>query len=230
MNCRKLLFISALMVSSSCLVFGQRNEASLSLGGIFTSDQTTTSVLAITCPVTQPNCNVFSAHFQTDTGVAIEGSYAFRIIGLGVASLYAEFPVVGAPGRDVNVTFNNGGIASSSTPISESAIFFTPSAKLKILPKASISPFVSIGGGLAHFNAKLSLAGSSSESSQNFGALQYGGGLDFKTPLPFIGFRVEARDYYSYSVIGGTSSISGTITSPQRLHHLFAGGGLVLRF
>ena len=228
MNCKSLLFISALILSSCGFLFGQRSEASFSVGGIFTSDQNTTTTLAIACPVTQPNCNIFRTHFQTDTGVAIEGSYAFRVIGLGVASLYAEFPVVGVPGRNVNVTIDNGGIASSTTPISESAFFFTPSAKLKILPAAPISPFVSVGGGLAHFNAKL--AGTSSESSQNFGALQYGGGLDFKTPLPLLSFRVEARDYYSYSVLGGTSSIGGIATSPQRLHHLFAGGGLVLHF
>lgn len=53
-----------------------------------------------------------------------------------------------------------------------------------------------------------------------------GGGLDFKTRLPLLGFRIEARDF-----ITGRSDIPSfsTITS-NHVHSLFAGGGVTLHF
>jgi hypothetical protein len=63
----------------------------------------------------------------------------------------------------------------------------------------------------------------------NKGALQYGGGLDFKTGLPLLGFRAEVRDF----VTTDPSSLLGPNFTPQSgLHHhnLLVGGGVVLRF
>src|SRR6185312_15859668 len=51
------------------------------------------------------------------------------------------------------------------------------------------------GGGVAHF--------SSLDSSGNAGVLQFGGVVDFRTPLRVLGIRLEARDF-----ITGHSSVA----------------------
>jgi hypothetical protein len=202
------------------LVLAQKNEVSLSVGGIFTGDQraVTTFPTLLPCPVTNPTCNVFSTSFQTDPGVGLEGSYARRIVGSGPTSLYLELPVVGVPGRDLRTTFTNNGFQGSST-LSTWSLFFTPSAKVKFLESSVVSPFVTVGGGLAH--------SARPRSSINKGALQFGGGLDFKTPIPRLRIRAEVRDFYAASF---AESSSLTRVSPERLHNVFAAGGAVVRF
>jgi len=63
--------------------------------------------------------------------------------------------------------------------------------------------------------------------SQTRGAFQFGGGLDFKTPLPHIGLRAEVRDFWARGIneSGGIAQVS-----PERQHNLFAGGGIVIKF
>jgi hypothetical protein len=82
---------------------------------------------------------------------------------------------------------------------------------------------VSVGGGWARYS--LNTAG----LTQNKAALQYGGGLDFKTGLPLLGFRVEVRDFVTGDPDFGSS---GIFTPNSGLHHhnILAGGGIVLRF
>ena len=107
-----------------------------------------------------------------------------------------------------------GGIS----PGNLSSLFFTPSLKLKLLPAASVSPFVSAGGGLAHFNVN--------STGSNNGAFQVGGGADFKTPVPWLGIRAELRD-----VISGQPNFGpGTLPADSRRHNVFVGGGVVLKF
>ena len=96
-----------------------------------------------------------------------------------------------------------------------STFFFTPSLRLKFAPSSGVSPFVSAGGGLGRFKA--------GSTSDNHGAFQVGGGLDFKTPLPLLGFRFETRDF-----VTGSPSFS-TLTN-NHLNNLFVGGGITLHF
>ena len=130
-----------------------------------------------------------------------------------MASLGAEFPIVGVPRQDVSTTFN-GFLVSTH----QSALFFTPSARIKFLPSGAISPFLSLGGGLAHHDAAASVTR---------GALQFGGGVDFKTPLPHLGIRAEVRDFWARSLLEGTGL---TRVTPERQHNIFGGAGLVIRF
>jgi hypothetical protein len=48
---------------------------------------------------------------------------------------------------------------------------------------------------------------------------QIGGGLDFSLPIPFLGFRVEARDFHT-----GSSDFN------VGRNNVFAGAGIVLKF
>jgi hypothetical protein len=94
---------------------------------------------------------------------------------------------------------------------------------VKFAPGFPVSPFVSIGGGWAHYNL--------SGPSMNKGALQFGGGVDIKTGIPLLGFRAEVRDFVTDQPDFGIVSIQ-TVGSPSlgRRHSVLAGGGIVLRF
>lgn len=191
----------------SALGLAQKNEISLSVGALTSTDQKEFLPLLIACPITNPSCNM--PNFATDTGVAFEAAIARTLVHLRLFDLQAEIPVIGAPARAVSDNSIPAGRGVSS-------LFFTPSAKFKLLPSARISPFAVVGGGLAHFK--------SFGQDRNTGAFAFGGGLDFKTPIPRLGFRAEVRDFFS-----GTSIVQGlTLTSHQ--HNVFAGGGLVLHF
>src|SRR6185312_24363 len=102
--------------------------------------------------------------------------------------------------------------------------FLTPSAKLKIFSSAPISPWASFGGGLGHLEL--------GQTTRNNVALQFGGGLDFRTPLPRLRARVEARDFWSGGVLQPDTFVAGggisTLTHNQ--HHLLFGAGAVLAF
>lgn len=214
--------LTALLFSAPLIAFAQNNEVSLSVGGVLATDQTATThlnVIAIPCPPTNPGCGTLTSHGGGSSGVAFEGNFARRITAFGPASFYVEAPVVGGPGRNTTVSFRNGTLLGDAVSLSSSSLFFAPSAKFKFLESSRISPFASVGGGLAHLGF--------ASATRNAGALQFGGGLDFKSPLPHLGFRVEARDFFSG---GNFQSSSMTTVSPSHQHVVFAGGGAVFRF
>jgi hypothetical protein len=99
-----------------------------------------------------------------------------------------------------------------------STFFFTPSLKLKFLPSSGVSPFVSAGGGLARFG--------NNPTSDTRGAFQVGGGVDIKTRLPLLGFRIETRDFLT----GRPGIPSFTTITSDHLHNIFVGGGITLHF
>jgi hypothetical protein len=214
--------LPVLILSLCCFsipIFAQNNELSLSIGGVFATDQTATSVVAVPCPLINPGCNVITSRLSSSPGVAFMGNFARRITAFGPASLYLEAPVVGGPGHDTTMSFRSGTLLGDIVTGSSSSLFFTPSAKVKFLDSSRISPFATLGGGLAHLGI--------ASSSRNTGALQFGGGLDFKSRIPHLGFRAEARDFFSG---GNFQSSSLTSVSPAHQHVVFAGGGVVLKF
>jgi len=221
MTKKNLLVLILSLCSYSIHVIAQNNEVSFSVGGVFATDQTSTTVLAtlVPCPPINPSCNIVTSRFTSSPGVAFMGNFARRITAFGPASLYVEAPVVGGPGRDTTVSFRSGTLLGDLVTLSSSSLFFTPSAKLKFLESSRISPFATVGGGLAHLGF--------ASGTRNTGALQFGGGLDFKSPIPHLGFRAEARDFFSG---GNFQSSSLTHVSPSHQHVVFAGGGVVFRF
>lgn len=197
----------------SSIGLAQKNEFSLSVGALATSDEHRTIIGIVACPVNVPNCNG-PINITTSTTVALEGDYARQIFSFRIVSVAAEFPIVGVPSRDV--TASQAGFPPVTASLA--SLFFTPSARIKLLPSGGISPFFSIGGGLAHYDSGM---------SQNRGALQFGGGVDFKTPLPHIGLRGEVRDFWAG---GPTESTNFFIESPGHKHNVFAGAGVVFKF
>ncbi len=188
--------------------YAQGNEIGLVVGG-----------------TTSPNASIpFSvigqgisnaANLQFGTGVTYEGVLAHRLVNAHIASIYLELPVVGSPDRDLNSN-NYGNIGSFSS------IFVTPSLKLKI-SGPGFSPFLSAGGGIAHFTT--SPSGSSQSNSSTTAAIQLGAGVDISTPIPFLALRGEVREFRT-----GHPDLAGFTADSNTQHNVFYGAGLVVHF
>lgn len=215
---RLLIFLSVLVLSVSTCCLAQKADVAFTLGGTFVSDANV-NVLLI-CPGT--TCPNSAGTIQSGHHIYLEGTPALQLIGVKLVSLHLEVPIAGIPSHSVQLS----SAVSSANLGNLSSLFVTPALRLKLLPSASISPFVSVGGGLAHYSLD--------NGSNNRGALQYGGGLDFKTGIPLLGFRAEVRDFVSSGPnFGNLTSIPVAINNTQsglHRHNILAGGGVVLRF
>lgn len=193
---KKFLVFFSLVFSFSILCNAQSNDIAFSVGGVFSPSSGPSN---IACPVSQ----ICSGSLKTKASVAYEGTLAHRLLNIHLASLHVELPVMGTPNRDVSGFFSG----------SYSSVFVTPGLRLRI-SWPGFSPFVSVGGGLAHFSPSSGLG-----SSNTTGAYQVGGGVDISTPIPLIGLRAEVREFHT-----GNPNFS---TNNQ---NLFVGGGIVLKF
>lgn len=205
----KRFFILMAMAFVATGATAQKTDFAFTVGGSFVSD--TQGVTALT-PVT----TAFGPTLQTDHHIFLEGTLGFRILDAKVTSLALEVPVAGMSGQ--NLRFAE---APSIVVDHLSTVFVTPSLRFKILPASGISPWASIGGGWAHYSLD-------SGGTSNKAALQFGGGLDFKTGLPLLGFRAEIRDF-----ITGDPDLNVIQLANQgglRHNNVPAGGGIVLRF
>jgi hypothetical protein len=184
--------------------YAQSNDVSATFGGMFSTSVTGPPICEalITCPSGLVDHSI-------NPGFAFDIALAHRLINAHAASLHLELPFTVATGRNAATALLNPDFSS---------FFVTPSLKLKLLPGSGVSPFVSVGGGLAHF--------SESSVTDNKSAFQVGGGLDFKTHLPLLGFRLEARDF----ITGRPGTPSFTSVTSDRLHNIFVGGGIALHF
>jgi len=179
--------------------FAQSNDVALSFGGTFSPGAEGPAI----CEA-RPTCPSGIVSRSVDPSFSIEAAYAHRLANFRLASLHLELPFIFTPTRKTEFLGPDF-----------STFFFTPSLRLKFLPSSGASPFVSVGGGLGRFKQ--------GSTSDNHGAFQVGGGVDFKTRLPLLGFRLEARDF-----IAGPPSFSSLTNS--HLNNLFVGGGIVLHF
>lgn len=154
--------------------------------------------------------------FRTGHQFSFQGVGAYRLTDLKAASLYLELPVVGIPSQRVTLSGFCCTIGHLTTT------FVTPSFRAKLLPKAPISPFVSIGAGWGRY--------SFSQNVTNKGALQYGGGLDVNTRFSHLALRFEVRDF----VTGDPTFIrtNSFLGGQGGLHHhnVLPGGGIVFNF
>jgi hypothetical protein len=198
------------LLCASTFALGQKADAAFVLGGSFVSDTKETFLtpsLTLTDTV------------KTDHHLFLEGALGVRLLNAHVASLSVELPVAGITSQKLTLASTPGTVVDHL-----STVFITPGFRLKLLPVSPISPWVSVGGGWAHYS--LNTAG----TTENKGAIQYGGGLDFKTGLPLLGFRAEVRDFVTGDPNFGVSSVIAGNNSGLHHHNILAGGGIVLRF
>lgn len=201
-----ILFV---ILCASTFAMAQKADAAFVVGGSFVSDTNGTFLV--------PVIGSTPATIKTDHHIFLEGALGVRLLNAHLVSLHAELPVAGIPSTPLTVA----GVSTALDHIG--TLFITPGLRLKFAPIAPISPWVSIGGGWAHYSLN------TANLTQNKGAIQYGGGLDFKTGLPVLGFRAEVRDFVTGDPDFGFGSIF-TTSSGLHHHNILAGGGIVLRF
>jgi opacity protein-like surface antigen len=156
-----------------------------------------------------------NSQVAADNAFTVGGSFAHRLVGVPLASIYLELPVYAT----FNSTAHLASVTSPSTfgASKYSALFVTPGLKLKLAPEFPVSPYIVAGGGITHFSKT-----NTASADSNTGTFDIGGGLDFKI-APFLSARGEIRDYYT-----GNPKIFTNVGN--REHQLLATVGLVLRF
>jgi hypothetical protein len=165
------------LMLSSALAQDVKNELGLFLGGTVT-----------------PSLGIAGQGADVTLGSA--ATYARCLISAKIAAFYFETPFLAAP--LINVSSSD-----PSVPANYASIVITPGVRLRLAPGAVISPWVSVGVGYARFHQ----SAKPQDGATNTGligadkcAAQFGGGLDFRTPLRIlfpINLRVEVRDIYS---------------------------------
>ena len=205
-----LLLVSVgFILAASASAQSQNNEVGLLLGAEFIPANSTASSL--------------SAPLSYGDSVTFQLNYARRLKQNNRAALWLEFPALAGPSHSIT----NG---SGSLPISLATFFATPSFRVAFSPASRFTPWVSFGGGYALFETSESFANGSPNPNRltNTAALQFGGGLDVKTPIHIllpIGFRAEVRDFYALDVPAFAIAVND-----QHQHNINLSGGLILRF
>jgi hypothetical protein len=205
----KRLFAVAVVLLISRFAVAQKADAAFVVGGSFVSDAKTT--------LTVPPFPSVSTNIKTDHHFFFEGALGVRVLNAKAVSLHVDVPFVGVPSTK---------LTESTTAITLdhlSTFFIAPGLKIKFAPGAPVSPWAVIGGGWGHYHLK------DASVTQNKGVIEYGGGLDFKTGIPVLGFRGEIRDFVTGTPDFGLAPF---ITTQSGLHHhnILLGGGIVLRF
>jgi hypothetical protein len=205
-----LIAVLAVMMSilgGSAAAQGEKNELTGLIGRIFISDQ---GIIG----ATNENPVV-----RSGKGLTFEVNYARRLMGTPVFAISGEVPAV----FNLDEKLGSG---DDVVPKNYKQIFVTPSARLNLFPDTAVSPWVSLGGGFAHFseNQDLIYYGPNPGTSSTSGVLQGGFGLDVRV-LHQFSIRLDVRDFWS-----GTPNLPLADTGKTRQHNYFVGGGVVWHF
>ena len=200
-----LVVFVAVFVSSA---FAQVNEVSVTVGRAFVSTQTIQNDSA------SPNPHI---HFANEESFAF--NYGRLLMSRSIFGFSAELPVAIYPRMDLNTFLNQ-------IPKDIGAVFITPSLRLNFFSGQGLSPWLSVGGGYAHFrqSSKLNFFGDNpGPTGTNTGVVQFGTGFDV-WPWERWGIRMEARDFYS-----GVPDLNVS-TGRSRQHNYYVGIGVLRRF
>ncbi|MBV9180790.1 MAG: hypothetical protein JO356_05710 [Acidobacteria bacterium] len=168
------------------------------------------------------NTSVGNNVVRAGRGLSFDFAYARQLKRLSFGSLALELPVVFDPDEDLSYGANQ-------VPLQYSSFFVSPSARLNLAPDPVISPWLSFGGGLAHFQGskELLFGGTNPGPRVNMSsALQFGAGFDLHVPWKYsrARLRVEFRDNWT-----GEPPLR-VITGSNRQHNYYIGGGIVYGF
>ncbi|MEW6125643.1 MAG: outer membrane beta-barrel protein [Acidobacteriota bacterium] len=154
-----------------------------------------------------------------DSSFALQINYGYRLVNARVAGLYLDMPLAVTPKSKFNT-------ANAFFLRSYSSLFFTPGLKLKLLPEASISPYIVAGVGISRLSPsdnRINGNPSVGDNPQTDDAFSFGGGVDLKANK-FLSIRGEVRDFRSSTPHFRTNLFE------KRQHNIFVTGGIVLRF
>ena len=186
----------------------QKNEVTGIVGRTFISDQGI------------PGAPSFDSLLRFGKGLTFEGDYARRFLVTPIFALSAEVPVVLNIDEDVHAALPN------RVPESYKSFFVTPAGRVNFFPTTAVSPWVSFGGGFAHYSESSNLlfgGKNPGKTGTTTSAVEMGAGLDVKVFKNFS-LRGEFRDFWT----GVPELIVNTGKSHQ--HNYLVGGGLVWRF
>lgn len=161
----------------------------------------------------------FNPFIHSGKGLSFEVNYARKLMVTQIFSVSGEVPAVFNLDEDLNAGAN-------VVPVDYSAIFVAPSGRLNLFPTTAVSPWISFGGGFAHFgeNKNLVFGGINPGKSKTTGVLQGGIGLDVRFWHRFS-LRGEVRDFWS-----GAPDFPLAATGKSRQHNYFVGGGVIWHF
>jgi len=187
----------------------EKNEIGGVIGRVFISDQGI-------------NASIPDATIHSGKGLTFGGEYTRRLFVTPVFSLSGEVVAVYNPDENLNA----GGTNNAVVPNQYKQLFVTPAARLNLFPTTAVSPWVSFGGGFAHFSQSntLDYGGANPGKSTTSGVLEGGVGLDVKL-VGSVFIRGEARDFWS-----GEPDFPLAPTGKTRQHNYFVGGGVFWRF
>jgi hypothetical protein len=205
--CITVLCLFTFLAASA--VAQEKNEIGGVIGRIFISDQGI-------------KANIADPTIHSGKGLSFGGEYARRFFVTPVFSLSGEVVGIYNPDEDLNA----GGTNNAVVPTDYKQFFLTPAARLNLFPSTAVSPWVSLGGGIAHFSQgnMLDYGGTNPGTSTTSGVLEGGVGLDVKLASS-VYIRGEGRDFWS-----GEPDFPLAPTGKTRQHNYFVGGGVFWRF
>ncbi len=201
--------LSVLTFLAASSVAQEKNELGGVIGRIFISDQGI-------------NASIPDNTIHSGKGLSFGGEYARRFLVTPIFSVSGEAVVIYNPDEDLNA----GGFGNAVVPTDYKQLFITPAARLNLFPTTAVSPWVSLGGGFAHFSQgnMLDYGGTNPGKSTTSGVLEGGAGLDVKL-VGNVSLRGEVRDFWS-----GEPNFPLAPTGKTRQHNYFVGGGVFWRF
>jgi hypothetical protein len=119
---------------------------------------------------------------KINSGLIYQDTYAHKFTANGSIGFGFEITFVALPSQDVQSN-------SRVSPRNYASIFVTPGIRVTFLSNSAISPWGSVGGGYARFDESTTLisgAPNTFKTGTSKEALQYGGGVDFKTPFKIL--------------------------------------------
>lgn len=157
--------LSVLTFLAASSVAQEKNELGGVIGRIFISDQGI-------------NASIPDNTIHSGKGLSFGGEYARRFLVTPIFSVSGEAVVIYNPDEDLNA----GGFGNAVVPTDYKQLFITPAARLNLFPTTAVSPWVSLGGGFAHFSQgnMLDYGGTNPGKSTTSGVLEGGAGLDVK--------------------------------------------------
>jgi hypothetical protein len=199
-----------LMMPAASSVAQEKNELGGVLGRVFISDQGITGA------------TFFDHTIHSGKGLTFAGEYARRFFVAPVFAISGEVVAAYNPDEDLNA----GDYGNAVVPSDYKQLFVTPAARLNLFPATAVSPWVSFGGGFAHFSeGNMLVYGSANPGkSTTSGVLESGVGLDVRL-VSRVYIRGEFRDFWS-----GEPSFPLAPTGHTRQHNFFVGGGAFWRF
>jgi hypothetical protein len=200
----------ATLLAISAVAQDEKNELGGTFGHAFISDQSITGG------------NFFNSVVHSGKGWSFDAEYARRFVVTPLFGISGEVLAMYNPDEDLNA----GSVTNPVVPIDYKQLFVTPAARLNLFPTTAISPWVSLGFGLAHFSQSDRLAFGSTNPGQSTtsATLEAGVGLDVRL-LSRVYLRGEARDFWS-----GHPDFPLAPTGRSRQHNYYVAAGAYWRF